>query len=216
MSWKQRAGLTLICVGCILKQMGGRFDVKLVLDVPMRAYALLALQIVANVVAGVANELLLKEKGSAPLNIQNMVQYSWTLLWCLLTGLVCPLEGVSLNPFDLEEWMKMSNRWMLPNLVAFAVMGLITAVLLKQFNSVAKAAMTASELFLTAGASALLFGPAMGFADLCAIVVAATGGAVYALAPPPASAIADARPASQRSPESVELQQPYAEKLRST
>jgi len=179
LAWAQRGGLALICAGCVMKQIGAGFDVESLSQVSLFDYAILALQITSNCLAGVANELLLKRKGGAPLNLQNMIQYSWTVLWCLCVGAICPLDGVHLNPFNFEEWAKMGDSRMLPNIVILTVLGLVTSVLLKLMDSVWKAIATAVELFLTSYASALVFGYPVSLRNLLALCVAACGIGFY-------------------------------------
>jgi len=176
----QRVALVLLCLACIAKQTGGGVNWHAASKVPLVSYALLALQVASNCLAGVANELLLKSKGGAPLNLQNAVQYSWTVCWCLLAGLVCPLHGVRLNPLDSQEWAKMVDPRMLPNILVLTVLGLVTSVLLKLLDSVWKAIATAIELFLTSYASALVFGYAVRPGDLASLCVGALGVGLYA------------------------------------
>lgn len=181
LTWTQRGGLALICLGCIAKQTGGGFNMEAAGKVSMTEYCLLAVQIAANCLAGVANEVLLKQKSGVPLNLQNILQYSWVIVWCLLVGILCPMEGVHLNPFDLQEWSKMLDVKMLPNIVILTVLGLITSVMLKILNSVWKAVATAVELFFTSYASALVFGYAVHFSDVVALCIAAAGVCCYSL-----------------------------------
>lgn len=181
LTWAQRGGLALICFGCITKQVGAGFSVEKASQVAYRDYVLLAVQIGANCWAGVANEVLLKEKGGVPLNLQNIVQYSWVLVWCLLVGTLCPVEGVHLNPLDVSEWSKMLDAKMLPNILILTLLGLITSVMLKMLSSVWKAVATAVELFLTSYASAYIFGYAVSGSDVTALFIAAVGGSLYAL-----------------------------------
>jgi len=179
LSWMQRLGLAFICFGCIAKQTKGGFKLEASANVSLFEYVLLAVQIGANCLAGVANELLLKQKGSVPLNLQNAVQYSWTIVWCLLVGVLCPVEGLHLNPFDFGEWGKMLEPRMIPNIVILTILGLITAVMLKILNSVWKAVATAVELFLTSYASALIFGYPVHFSDVVALCIACSGVWLY-------------------------------------
>mmetsp|Transcript_15653 Transcript_15653/g.49497 ORF Transcript_15653/g.49497 Transcript_15653/m.49497 type:complete len:347 (+) Transcript_15653:36-1076(+) len=180
LSWLQRGALALICLACIAKQTRAGSGPGTAAAVPLTSHILLALQVVANCMAGVANELLLKSKGEVPLNLQNAVQYSWTIVWCLLIGTVCPLEGIRLNPLDLQEWVKMVDPRMLPNILVLTLLGLVTSVLLKVLDSIWKAIATAVELFLTSYASALAFGYPVHTADLAALCIAATGVGLYA------------------------------------
>lgn len=180
LSWMQRAALMLICFACTAKQTGGGFKWDVASSVSLGAYGLLTVQVAANCLAGVANELLLKSKSGVPLNLQNAVQYTWTILWCFLTGLLCPIEGVQLHPFDLQEWGKMMDPRMLPNIVILTVLGLVTSVLLKMLDSVWKAIATAVELFLTSYSSALVFGYPVHVSDFMALCVAVMGVGLYA------------------------------------
>merc|ERR1712008_273884 len=146
LSWKQRLGLLMICLGCIAKQTKGGFSMGGAASMTLFDYMLLAVQVTSNCLAGVANEVLLKQKGGVTLNLQNAVQYTWTIIWCLVVGAICPIEGIHLNPFDLHEWGKMLDVRMLPNIVILTVLGLITSVMLKLLNSVWKAVATSVEL----------------------------------------------------------------------
>lgn len=193
----QRLGLVLIFSGCVAKQMGDGFNLEAAARVPPAQYFLLAVQIVSNVLAAVTNELLLKDKGGAPLNLQNAAQYTWTLFWCMLVGCLCPLEGVHINPLNFEMWAQMADPRMLPNIVAFSVLGLVTSVLLKLMDSIWKAIATSAELFLTAYASAYVFGYPVRHSDLAALCVAAGGVWLYARWPHDAFASAAAAAATK-------------------
>lgn len=182
LSWLQRGALVLICLSCVAKQLRGGLAWGAASSVSPTSYSLLALQVACNCLAGVANEVLLKSKGGAPLNVQNLLQYSWTICWCLLVGLLCPLQGVRLDPLDLREWAKMADPRMLPSIAVLTVLGLVTSLLLKLLDSVWKAIATAAELFLTSYASALLFGYPVRSTDLLALCVGASGVGLYAWA----------------------------------
>merc|ERR1719362_841034 len=107
--WAQRGGLGLITCGCMAKQMSKGFYLGVASQVSGWSCGLLVMQIVSNVLAGVANELLLKQKGNVPLNLQNSIQYTWTLILSIATGLLCPLEGVRLNVLNLDQWSQMAS-----------------------------------------------------------------------------------------------------------
>lgn len=182
LSWMQRFGLFLICFGGMVKQIGND-EASFNLGMPSLSsnHLMLVVQITINVCAGIANEFLLKEVGAAPLNLQNCLQYMWTLLWCALTAVFCPISGIHLELSEAEaELRKMLGPDMLPLILAFALMGLITSVLLKRLNSIWKAIATSSELFFTAFASYLIFGYPVRLMDLAALCIAVSGVYLYA------------------------------------
>jgi len=209
LTWAQRGGLLLICCGCIAKQAGAGLSSEAARNISTSEYALLGVQVTANCLAGVANEVLLKQKGSVPLNLQNIVQYSWTIVWCMLVGVLCPTEGVHLNPFDMAAWRPMLDPVMLPNIVILTVLGLTTSVMLKILNSVWKAVATSVELFFTSFASALVFGYAVTFGDGVSLCIAAAGVSLYALggekAAPTVAPPSDVAPTASQSKVSKDL-----------
>merc|ERR1711865_539813 len=96
---------------------------------------------------------------------------------------------------DMQEWSKMLDPKMLPNIVILTLLGLVTSVMLKLLNSVWKAVATSVELFLTAYASALVFGYVVQFSDVLSLCVAAAGVGLYALS--------GAKPADSAAPTSI-------------
>lgn len=178
----QRFALVLICGGCMVKQYIGKGGIHghVFTETPPYLYLLLVLQVVSNIGAGVANEMLLKEKGAVPLNLQNAIQYTWVVFWCLLAGVLVPIEGIQFNPLDSKEWLVMMDMRMVPSIVILTLLGLVTAVMLKLFDAVWKAIATAIELFLTAGAAALVFGYVITLGDIMALSLVVVGVGLYA------------------------------------
>mmetsp|Transcript_1138 Transcript_1138/g.3619 ORF Transcript_1138/g.3619 Transcript_1138/m.3619 type:complete len:331 (+) Transcript_1138:138-1130(+) len=179
-SWRQRGALALICLACTAT-VGPKQGAAPGLSLTHRSLSLVAVQIVANCFAGVANEVLLKQKGEVSLSLQNAVQYTWTLLWCLLAGLLCPLDGVRLNPLNLQEWAKMADLRMLPNIVVLTLLGLVSSLMLKVLDSVWRSVAAAVQLVLTPFVSLLAFGYPLRPVDLCPLCLVVLGVWLYAL-----------------------------------
>lgn len=176
--------LALLSAACMGKQLGAGVDLEAATSRPGYAYVLLALQIVANCCAGVANEVLLKDTSASrglvvSLNLQNAVQYAWTVLWCLAVGFALPLGFDWLPPFDLAQWATVLDPHMWPSVVVLAALGLVTAVFLKVFDSVAKCVSTALELFLVSFAAAAVFGYPVRWRDFVALCLMVFGVVLY-------------------------------------
>lgn len=174
--WSKRFGLVLIAAGCAAKQAGNSGSIATTPgSTSSLRYVFIAVQVLSNSLASVANEVLLKKSGDLPLNAQNMVQYSWTIAWCLLVGVLAPVERLRLNPLDLNEWAPMLDVRMVPNIVVLVVLGLVTSNFLKMWDSVWKSIATAIELFLTALLSAGIFGYHILATDVLALCILIAG-----------------------------------------
>jgi UDP-sugar transporter A1/2/3 len=173
-SWPKRFGLLLITIGCATKHAGGGSFHSTKSESSWRNWFML-LQIVANSFAGVANEMLLKQSGSLPLNAQNMVQYSWTIVWLFFAGFLAPVEGLRFDPLDFDNWEPMLDIRLWPSIAVLTVLGLVTALFLKLWDSNWKSVATSMELFFTGFASALVFGYPIRFTDLIALAIMIAG-----------------------------------------
>eukprot|EP00932_Pfiesteria_piscicida_P004589 SRR837773.14496.p1 GENE.SRR837773.14496~~SRR837773.14496.p1 ORF type:complete len:330 (-),score=113.39 SRR837773.14496:33-953(-) len=189
-SWPKRIGLLLITAGCATKQAGGA-SYNPPSTTPSFRYITMLVQILANCFAAVANEMLLKGSGSPgqatlPFNAQNMLQYGWTIVWLLLVGSFSPNETLGFSVFDRAVWAPMLDaRRLGPRIFVLTILGLLTSLFIKLWDSVWKNVASSIELFMTAFASMLVFGYPVRAADLLALSI--TTGGIWLFANPDAA-----------------------------
>lgn len=179
----QRCALALICLACMVKQAGGSWSVAAASVIPPYALALLLIQVFADSLAIVANEVLLKEKAVVPLNLQNAILYAWAVLWCFIAGALIPVKDVRMNPLDPGVWAAVLDVHMVPVVATFAALGLLTALFIKRLDSVQRSIATTFELFLTSFGSAVFFGYHVTRTDLVALSILVSGVCLYASPP---------------------------------
>lgn len=174
MSTSKRVSILLITTACCLKQLHQN---RLISD-QWSAVLILSVQILAGCAATVTNEMLLKKETQVPMNVQNIVQYIWTMFWAFFIGVCClpmKIEGLSLNPFDVEEWSKMMDVRMLPTIVVLSLNGLIVSRVLRYLSSLWKSLGNVIEIFLISGASSLIWGYPVVFTDWISFIVLTAG-----------------------------------------
>jgi len=94
------------------------------------------------------------------MNLQNIVSYSWSILWCLATGGIGQLLSInrlSLNPLDMQEWLKMIDLRMWPSIIILTLNGLLTARVLKYMDVNWKSIGNAVQAVLCTYVSALVW-----------------------------------------------------------
>lgn len=174
--WAQRVGLVCVCIGCMLKQGLGDAHFG---NVTLSDYTLLGAQVAINCLAGVANEVFLKRKGAMPLNLQNAIQYTWAIIFCLAMAKLCPIQGIGMDIFAGGEWYKMADSRMLFNILIMTGIGLTCSVMLKTLDSIWKSIATALELFCTTWSASLMFGYAIHATDILALITVGAGASMY-------------------------------------
>lgn len=174
MSTTKRISILLITIACSLKGVHKNGSISDHWTIVL----IISAQIFAGCLATVTNEMLLKKETQVSMNVQNSVQYVWTIFWALLIGVIClpmSIEGLSLNPFDIQEWGKMADVRILPSVIVLSLNGLIVSRVLKYLSSLWKTIGNVIEIFLISGASSLIWGYQVVFTDWISYTVLAIG-----------------------------------------
>lgn len=174
MSTTKRISILLITIACCLKQLHKNRSIS---D-HWSTVLIICAQILAGCLATVTNEMLLKKETQVSMNVQNTVQYIWTIFWAILIGFFClplKIEGLSLNPFDVQEWGKMMDMRMLPSVIVLSLNGLVVARVLRFLSSLWKSIGNVIEIFLISGASSLIWGYQVVLTDWISYTVLAVG-----------------------------------------
>jgi len=174
MSQEKRVAILLITIACCCKQFyssstnAAEWSILLVLFV----------QMLSGCLATVANEILLKRETQVSMNLQNIAQYTWTLVWTLLIGVISipmKIDRLSLNPLDLSEWAKMIDARMLPSIAILTINGLVVARVLCYLSSLWKAIGDVMKVLVCTGVSSLIWGYPITFTDGISFAVVAVG-----------------------------------------
>lgn len=145
-------------------------------------YGLVLVQILCGTIAGVYNELLLKNQSAIPLNLQNIFMYCNSVL-SLFVILTCGLAGRQ----TLGEAIRWSNFKIMfhPTVLAMisimSCVGVVTSVFLKLLDSVRKAIASALELVVMPVFFAALFGIPVGLNLACAVAMVSSGIYLYSV-----------------------------------
>ena len=150
---------------------------------PVYALLLIAFQIACGVFSSVFNEVLLKEKGGAGVNLQNIFMYTHSLVCNIVWLMVCPSSmcrqqlGEALKEENLSL---MKHHLVLPIIFMLASIGIVTSLFIKHLDSVRKTIASAMEIFVDAILAFLLFGIQIGPETVLATCLASAGVYLYA------------------------------------
>ena len=182
-STQQWTALTVIMVGAMFKEIpnlwGSSTDNS---DSAILKYSVIVTQLLMSTLAGVFNEKLLKTDASP--NIQNLFMY----INCVWMNF---FFGQFSNNTNSVEW---TSIYIWPVILNAACLGVLTGFFLKYLSSVLKSIASAIELWLTAIASAMVFGYPIDFGTVAGIAIVSLGIYMYGTASVPA--VKPQRPAS--------------------
>jgi len=196
----QWSAIALIAFGCMVKEspklsQGG-------LDVALGGWALLLLQMVASVFAGVYNELLLKGGARTPsvsTNLQNAYMYFNSIL-CNFAVLV--YNGTVHEAVDPANIAALCTPTLFTIIAIMSSVGMVTGFFLKHLDSVLKSIASALEVILTTAFSRVLFATPLDGPTILAAGLVGGGVALYARSPmQPADAAYTALHADDRGTE---------------
>lgn len=174
MNITKRISILLITIACLLKQAHNSSSIS----GQWSTLLMISGQILAGCLATVTNEMLLKKETQVSMNVQNIVQYIWTIIWAIFIGVSClpmNIEGLALNPLNIQEWGKMMDVRMLPSIIVLSLNGLIVSRVLRYLSSLWKSIGNVIEIFIISGASSLMWGYQIVFTDWISYSVLAVG-----------------------------------------
>uniref|UniRef100_A0A7S0JCZ0 Uncharacterized protein n=1 Tax=Calcidiscus leptoporus TaxID=127549 RepID=A0A7S0JCZ0_9EUKA len=179
----QWRAILLIAAGCIVKESSKFSQGDRQMQANVFAWALLLVQMLCSVFAGVYNEHLLKGfSGSAgqPIvstNLQNAYMYFNSAL-CNAAVLVYQGQlGAAVAPANLQT---VFTPTILLVMAIMSTVGMVTGFFLKHLDSVLKAIASALEVVLTAALSWLFFDTPLNTRALVAVACVGGGVALYA------------------------------------
>jgi len=175
----QWCAIACITIGCIMKEsekISLAQNVQGALRASLVAWLLLFVQMLCSVTAGVYNEVLLKDRGRIPTNLQNGYLY--------FNSVLCNF-GVLLAQGKLGEALAMDNLRTIctPTLIMIILVmssvGLVTGFFLRHLDSVLKAVASALEVVASMFISYAVFGVAFGPQALIAGLLVGSAVALY-------------------------------------
>ncbi|KAJ9471203.1 CMP-sialic acid transporter 2 [Diplonema papillatum] len=182
----QWIAIVLLTFACMLQKGGssmlgflqGSANALSLSSSTMMSLYLIALQIMCGVFSSVFNEVLLKEKGSSSINVQNIFMYTHSLVLNVVWLAVAPDSMRKETLWHALEWEQvrvMLHPWLLPIVLILAAIGVVTSIFIKHLDSVRKTIASAIEIFVDAILSFLLFGIRIGPETVLATTLAAVG-----------------------------------------
>lgn len=196
LSQLQWVAMVLLTIGCMVKE-ANQFGVGDASEkvTPLLMYGLILVQTFCAVFAGVYNEVLLKSDVQMSINLQNVFMY----LNSIVANVV--FMAIGMSNYTLADAVKWENiaPVLSPNVLSivlcYALIGVVTSMVLKHLNSVLKTIAAALEIFLTAITSLAFFAIPIDSYTWIASVLVSLGVYIYSVYP----YVAPAAPAA-RSP----------------
>ena len=198
----QWVAIGLIALGCMVKESGKLSPGGSGLSANLGAWLLLGVQMLASVLAGVYNEMLLKGGGErsgelkVTTNLQNMFMYLQSVVWNAVFLSMQGKLGEALSATNLEV---VTSPSILAIIGIMSSVGLVTGFFLRHLDSVLKSVASALEVVTTVLASHAIFGTPL---DALSLLAAALVGAAVALY---------AKPVRPAAPSGYELVQTKAD-----
>ena len=127
----------LLTAACLMQKGMGMFTSSGDSDYSntLLSVVLISIQIACGVFASVFNELLLKEKGTAGVNLQNTFMYSHSIICNVVWLLLCPsktwCKGDLFTAMQPDQLSNMFHPWIFPIGVILATIGIVTSLFIK-------------------------------------------------------------------------------------
>ena len=177
----QWLSLLILTAGCIVKQLkpgalGSAFSIEL-----NRYLFLILVQVFCSCFAGVYNEYLLKGKsGDVPFMMQNVFMYIDSII-CNF-GLLA-FNGTLASAFTPESLSSIGEVKVTGVIFNNACIGIVTALFLKNLNSILKTFASALEIMFTAVLCWLIFGIPIDHFTVIAVVLVSYAVVMYSRNP---------------------------------
>eukprot|EP01060_Flectonema_neradi_P006148 TRINITY_DN14109_c0_g1_i1.p1 TRINITY_DN14109_c0_g1~~TRINITY_DN14109_c0_g1_i1.p1 ORF type:complete len:389 (+),score=58.34 TRINITY_DN14109_c0_g1_i1:76-1167(+) len=179
----QWGAVLLLTIACLLQKLhsitdGGESSNQ----TTILSVGLISAQIAFGVFSSVFNEVLLKEKGTATVNVQNVFMYTHSIVCNIFWLAVCPSGWCKRSLSEATssvEVAKMADPWVIPIIVILASIGIVTSLFIKNLDSVRKTIASAIEIFIDTFLSFVLFGIPVGANTVLATLFAAGGILLY-------------------------------------
>ena len=184
----QWTAIGLIGLGCMVKEGAKLAPSGGGLSANAGAWMLLGVQMLASVLAGVYNELLLKggnERAGGlkvTTNLQNGFMYLQSVLW---NASILAYQGKLGEAFAQENLRAVCSPSVLAIIAIMSSVGLVTGFFLKHLDSVLKSVASAMEVVLTMLAAYAVFGTPVDALALLAAALVGSGVWLYAKPVPP-------------------------------
>eukprot|EP00756_Hemistasia_phaeocysticola_P030415 Hpha_TRINITY_DN16287_c2_g14::TRINITY_DN16287_c2_g14_i2::g.11734::m.11734 len=187
----QWIAIVVLTAACMLQKGGAVLSEKktsvggpMLSSTQLISLGLIGMQIACGVFSSVFNELLLKEKGSVGVNLQNMYMYTHSILCNLLWLAFCPKEtgwcsGDLWQALQIEELQKLLSPRVLPIGCILAVIGIVTSLFIKHLDSVRKTIASAIEIFVDAILAQVIFAVPLTPSTIVACLLASGGILLY-------------------------------------
>jgi len=186
LSRMQWVAIVLLTIGCMVKE-GDQFsdsEEAAARSTPFGMYAWIFVQIMCAVSAGVFNEVLLKSDNTMSVNLQNVFMYGNSIL-CNVLFMAAGFSRYSLSEaLQLRNIRPLFSPTVLPIILCYASIGIVTSLVLKHLNSVLKTIAAALELYATAATALLLFGTPIDIFTIVSLFLVSGGVYIYSVYPP--------------------------------
>eukprot|EP01059_Diplonema_ambulator_P003870 TRINITY_DN1356_c0_g3_i1.p1 TRINITY_DN1356_c0_g3~~TRINITY_DN1356_c0_g3_i1.p1 ORF type:complete len:364 (+),score=74.25 TRINITY_DN1356_c0_g3_i1:103-1092(+) len=175
----QWIAIAILTAACFLQKGPDIYS----MNTNMLSLSLIGFQIIAGVFSSVFNEILLKEKGSAGVNLQNIFMYTHSIMCNFFWLLICPsstvCKGNLATAMTYENLSTIFHPKVLPIGVILATIGIVTSLFIKHLDSVRKTIASAIEIFVDAFLSWLIFSIPLTQNTIGAVVLASSGVIVF-------------------------------------
>eukprot|EP01064_Diplonema_japonicum_P023134 TRINITY_DN33587_c0_g1_i1.p1 TRINITY_DN33587_c0_g1~~TRINITY_DN33587_c0_g1_i1.p1 ORF type:complete len:353 (+),score=76.64 TRINITY_DN33587_c0_g1_i1:47-1105(+) len=192
LNWYQWSAIAMLTAACMIQKSGASSEELPKDGMSLSVYStlLIAMQISCGVFSSVVNEYLLKEKGTAGVNLQNIFMYIHSfivnVLWVFVLFPLYKGGSPSLSSFE-SLFSGSIVIFTVPIILILSSIGIVTSIFIKHLDSVKKTIASAMEIFVDTFFAFFLFGVGLGFKTALATSLAAASVVLYSKQPPKAS-----------------------------
>lgn len=188
---QQWLAILTICCGCLVKELPSIENSSGHGASRWLVYVEMICCILCGSVGAVVNELFLKHHAPAPLNLQNLALYLFTVLAVLCAALGSEPTGHARVPLlEWSQWSLFAKPAVLVQVVALSGAGLVTSHFLRQLSNVTKEVAIAFELLVLVPLDTMLFGARLGVFEVGGAGVTILGVIIFVFSPSEADAAA--------------------------
>eukprot|EP00440_Ansanella_granifera_P063617 gb/GFBE01068975.1/.p1 GENE.gb/GFBE01068975.1/~~gb/GFBE01068975.1/.p1 ORF type:complete len:568 (+),score=84.00 gb/GFBE01068975.1/:1-1704(+) len=176
------AGITVICAGCILKEIPSLSSDDARRDGSVAVFVELLALLLLGSVSMVYNEKLLKT-ANLPTNYQNIVLYTSGFVFISIGAAAASWHLGTTCAMLLAELRLLMQATVVLQVAVFAMLGIVTSHFLRLLSSVTKEVAAGVEVILSIPLDAMLFGAPFGLSELAAGALVLMGVLAFASQP---------------------------------
>lgn len=186
LSGQQWLAIITICLGCLVKEFPNLHKTSAPGAAERwRIYMEMGGFLLCSSMAAVVNERFLKHHSPAPVNLQNLALYLFSIVAVLLAavgaGPTSYYAGGS--PLAWSQWSLLAKPAVIIQVLSLTLLGLVTSHFLRRLSNVTKEVAAAIELLVVVPMDKVLFGANLGFFEVAGAGLAILGVGIFSRCP---------------------------------